>query len=185
MKRIVYLVAVVIGVSMFISCGSSKKLAKSPIETYNMPCVEYTTGEGALRAWASGKSDNQMVARKKAQMDAAAQLAAMLNQAVEYTSKNLAAGMNESDAGIAKSFMNESVQIVVKQNLQGAVIVCDKWDKDPATGQYTNYMVMELRGETYLDTLYSQMDKKGNNSIDRKELHRLFMQFIRENGNKK
>ena len=54
------------------SCGSSKKVEKSPIKTFVMPCSQLVSSDGVLRAWAVGKSDNENTARKKAQTEAAA-----------------------------------------------------------------------------------------------------------------
>lgn len=180
MKSALYFMGAMSIAFILVSCGSTKKLAKSPIETFNMPCVEFTSGEGTLRAWASGKSDNQMAARKKAQVAASAQLAAMLEQAVESTTKDLTTEIASDDTGIAKSLLNSAINIAIKQSLKGAAIICDKWTKDEATGQYTNYLVMELRGETYLESLYSELDKEADTSIDRKELERLFIKHINE-----
>ena len=179
MKLLFYTISIALGAMLFTSCGASKTLAQtSPVETFVMPCSEFKTGDGILRAWASGVSDNQMAARKKAQNAAVAQLAAMLNQVVESTTTDLSTNLTDSNTGLSKSLMNEAVTIVVKQTLQGATVACDKWAKDDATGQYTNYVVMELRGEAYLEALYSVLEKSGNTSYDRKQLEELFLKHL-------
>jgi hypothetical protein len=65
--------------------------------------------------------------------------------------------------------------------LKGAAIVCDRWNKDESTGQYTNYMVMELRGEEYLKALYKELDKNSSMSVDRKLLDKMFLEQINKN----
>lgn len=181
MRKIFYCIEFAAAALLLTSCGSSKKLAQqSPIETFSMPCVEYTSGEGALRAWASGKSDNQMAARKKAQVSATAQLAAMLEQTIETTTKEYTSNITDNNVGGSKSLLNEVSKVSVKKSLQGATILCDKWTKDEATGQYTNYIVMELKGETYLESLYSELSQKPDVSINKEELEKLFMKHINE-----
>ena len=184
MKKYLFCVVMALGAISLSSCGSSKKVGKSPIKTFVMPCSELVSGDGVLRAWASGKSDSEMAARKKAQVAAAAELAAMLERTVKATTEDYTANLSESETGASKSLLVEKTNIAVKQSLKGAAIVCDRWVKDEASGQYTNYLVMELRGEEYLNTLYAELSKNGNVSVDKELLMELFFKYIEENINK-
>ena len=181
MKLISFYIVLVLGSVSLYGCGSSQKVEKSPIATYVMPCSELVSGDGALRAWSSGKSDSEMAARKKAQLAASAELAAMLEKVVNATVEEYSVGLSENDRGAAKSFLSEKTKIVVNQTLKGAAIVCDRWNKDESTGQYTNYMVMELRGEEYLKALYKELDKNSSMSVDRKLLDKMFLEQINKN----
>ena len=163
------------------SCGSSQKVQKSPIKTFVMPCSELVSGDGVLRAWASGKSDSEISARKKAQIAASADLAAMLERTVKATTEDYTANFSENEIGMSKSLLVEKTNIAVKQSLKGAAIICDRWVKDEATGQYTNYLVLELRGEEYLNTLYVELSKNHDVSVDKKVLKEMFFKYVEKN----
>jgi hypothetical protein len=66
---------------------------------------------------------------------------------------------------------------LIQKTINGAVVICDKWTKDEATGQYSNYIVMELKGEKYLKSLYEEM-KSQNADLDQDLLTKLFLQNI-------
>lgn len=171
--------AVVTFVTMVLSsCGSSKKMEKSPIETFVMPCSDMVSGDGLLRAWASGKSDNEMTARKKAQTAASADLAAMLEKMVKATTEDYTTNLAEGRTGLSKSLLNDKTKIAVNQSLKGAKIVCDRWEKNDSTGQYTNYLVLELRGEEYLKSLYEELKNSGITEVDKELLKTLFFKNI-------
>jgi len=178
MKKAMVYGAILGCVCLLGSCGSSKKIEKSPIDTYVMPCSELKSGEGVIRAWASGSSDNEMTARKKAQAAASAELAAMLSKTVKSTTEDYVAALTEGMSSGSKSFFNKKTQIVVDETLKGAIIVCDRWAKDEKTGQYTNYIVMELSGEEYLKKLYEELSKETTLSLDKILLDNLFMKHI-------
>lgn len=160
------------------SCKTAKK-EKSPIETYVMPCSEHISKDGVLRAWASGASDNESTARKKALASASAELAAMLTKTVETTTEEYSTVLAEGNSGISKSFLNEKSKITVNKVLSGATIVCDRWNKSD-DGQYTNYIVLELKGEEYLKALYEELSKNNSSSVDKELLEKLFMQNIKD-----
>ena len=176
MKRIIVYASIIGSTCVLGSCSSSKKIEKSPIDTYVMPCSDLKSGNGVIRAWASGSSDNEMAARKKAQAAASAELAAILEKTVKTTTEDYTSTLSEGQASESKSFFNEKTQITVEKTLKGATIVCDRWVKDEKTGQHTNYIVMELRGEEYLKSLYEEMSK--GSSIDKVLLEKLFMKNI-------
>ena len=182
MKLYLFCIVVALGAMNLCSCGSSKKIEKSPIKTFVMPCSELVSGDGVLRAWASGKSDSEMAARKKAQMAAATDLAATLERVVGALIEDKSVIVAETN-GISKSLLTEKASLSVKQTLKGAVIVCDQWTKDEITGQYTNYLVLEFRGEDYLKNLYDILGKNGSTSADKKLLEERFYKLIDDSNN--
>lgn len=149
-----------------------------------MPCSEYVSGDGALRAWASGNSDNETTARKKALAAASAELAAMLTKTVETTTEDYSSMLTEAENALSKSFMSEKNKITVEKTISGATIICDRWNKDDS-GQYTNYIVLELKGSDYLKALYEELGKNNGNSIDKELLERLFLENINKSNEKK
>lgn len=178
MKSYKYYAILALNVFVLCSCGSSKRIEKSPIETFVMPCSEMVSGNGVLRAWASGKSDNETAARKKAQIAVSADLAAMLGKVVQATTEDYTTNLSENRMGLSKSLLDDKTKVVVEQSLKGATIVCDRWVKDDSTGQYTNYLVMELQGEEYLKSLYEELKKSGVTEIDKDLLEDLFLKNI-------
>lgn len=182
MKKYWFFIAFACVTLVLTGCSSSKKASKTPIKTFVMPCSDMVSGDGVLRAWASGKSDSEMSARKKAQVSAAAELASMLDRAVKATTEEYTSNLSESDLGGSKSLLIDKTKIAVEQSLKGAAIVCDRWVKDEATGQYTNYIVMELRGEEYLKKLYDELSRNSV-SVDKEMLEKVFLKHIEESIN--
>lgn len=181
MKKFIIFTMCAIALIAFGSCRSSKD--KTPIKTFVMPCSEYASGDGALRAWASGASDNETTARKKALAAASAELAAMLSKTVETTTDDYSSLLTESENTLSKSFMSEKTKIVVEKTISGATIICDRWNKDD-NGQYTNYIVLELKGSDYLKALYEELSKNSNTSINKELLEKLFIENINKNSEK-
>ena len=182
MKKIISIAMMALVVVMFGSCKSSKKNV-TPIDTYVMPCSEFTTNDGILRAWASGSSDNESTARKKALATASNELAGMLSKTVASTTEDYSTALAGGEAAISKSFLNEKIKVTVEKTISGATIVCDRWHKAD-NGQYTNYIVLELKGEEYLKTLYEEISKNTTNTINKDLLEQLFMKNINESINK-
>lgn len=178
MKKIILFAVCVLAMATFSSCRSSKE--KSPIKTFVMPCSEYTKGDGALRAWASGASDNETTARKKALATASAELAAMLSKTIKQTTEDYSSALTEGENVLSKSFMNDKVKITVEKSIEGATIICDRWNKDE-NGQYTNYIVLELKGNDYLKALYEELSKNSDVYVDKELLQKLFLENINKN----
>lgn len=185
MKKIYYVA--LLFVALFLSsCGSSKKVEtpKSPISTYEMPCADMVSGDGVLRVWSMGRSDNEATARKKARANAAAELAAVLGKTVQSTTEDYSAALTEGMDAASKSFFNEKVKISVNKVLNGAVIVCDQWHKDEQTGLFTNYIVMELSGEEYLKALYKELGQTASSNVNKELLEKLFIKHINDSAKK-
>lgn len=161
-----------------VSCGVSRKLETSPVTTYIMPGHEYLSGDGLIRAWGVGKSDSESAARKKAKMEASTELASILSRTVNSTVQQYTTALSESISSDSKSLLIEKSSIVVEQTLVGATVIYDRWAKDDSTGQYTNYIVMELKGKDFLNSLYKELGKQSG--LDKNLLEKIFMQVIDE-----
>ena len=179
MKKIFYVALSFVALCLN-SCGSSKKVEapKSPIPTYEMPCADMISGDGMLRVWAMGRSDNEATARKKARANADAELAAILGKTVQSTTEDYTAALTEGMDAASKSYFSEKVKITVNKTLSGATIVCDQWNKDEQTGLYTNYIVMELSGEEYLKALYKELGETKASTVNKELLESLFIKHI-------
>ena len=185
MKHYVLWGLIVAAFFLLSSCGSSKKIQeKSPISTYIMPGADLISGNGILRGWGSGRSDSDASARQKAQMAASAELAAILAKTVESTTEEYSTILSEGMSSESKSLLTDKTKITVNQTLAGATIVFDRWDKDEKTGQFINYIVLELKGDDYLKNLYKELEKNDAATVDRDLLQRLFLKHIDENSKK-
>lgn len=163
-------------------CSSSKKAEKSPIKTFVMPCSELKSGDGVLRAWGSGSSDSEISARKKAQVTAAADLAAMLSRTVDATTEEYTAALSDAQQQArSKSLLTDKTKVTVSKTITNASIACDRWTKDEQTGQYTNYIVLEIDGDDYIKLLAEELNKDKNTSIDMELLEKIFMKHIEGN----
>ena len=167
-------------------CGAAKKAQqteKSPVETFVMPGNEYLSGGGVIRAMGIGRSDNESVARKKAMAEASAELAAALQRVVNSTVDSYVTDLSEGMSSDSKTLFTSKTRVTVDQPLKGAVIVYDRWNKDEKTGMFTNYIVMALNGEDYLNLLYEELGKEAQ-SVDKDELNEYFLKFIESEGKK-
>ena len=163
---------------------SGCRSSKSPIDTFVMPCSEQVSENGVIHAWASGQSDSKTAARQKAQINALADLATKLNASVGATTDKYISTLGEGEqANKSKTFLNTKIQSTVKQTLTNAKIICDQWTEDKATGQFTNYIMMEINGKEYMDLLFEELSKNREVTIDKEILNKLFLENI-EKSNK-
>jgi hypothetical protein len=88
--------------------------------------------------------------------------------------------INEGEAGQSKSFLSKKSLIAAKQVLEGATVICDEWTKDES-GQYTNYIVLELKGSDFIKALLNEV--KDEQDIDEKLINDIFMKKIKESNN--
>ena len=178
MKHLILWGMAITAFSLLSSCGSSKKIQeKTPVSTYILPGTDLISGDGVLRGWGSGRSDNEASARKKAQ-------AAILAKTVEATTEEYSTILSEGLSSESKSLLNDKTKVTVNQTLAGATIVFDRWSKDEETGQLINYIVLELKGEDYLKQLYKELGKNKETSVDKDLLQRLFLKHIDESSKK-
>lgn len=178
MKKMTWIIVAMLALTLG-SCAS-KKVQKSPIKTFVMPCSQLVSSDGVLRAWAVGKSDNENTARKKAQTEAAAELAAILGRTVEATTEEYSTSLSGGEQGESRTLLKDKVKVTINETLQGATIACDQWTHDETTGQYANYMVLELQGEEFLKKLFERLGK--NNKVDQGLLRKIFLEQIEEAG---
>ena len=174
MKKYTLFIILAIAAISFSSCSSKR----SPIKTFVMPCSECVKSKDAIRVWASGTSDNETTARKKAMATASAELASILSKTVNTITEQYTTALNEGGQGESKSLFNEKNIIEVKQVISGATIVCDEWTKNE-NGQYTNYIVLELKGNKIVDAISNEVETTGA-SANKELLNSLFEKNLQE-----
>ena len=161
------------------SCSTKRKVEKSPVETFIQPCTDYRSPEGAIQAWAMGKSDSETTARKKAQATATADLAAQVKKTVKSTIDEYGAILTEGGQGASKVLLVEKTRITVEQTLKGATIVCDRWAKDDATGQFVNYIVMEVKPDSFIKAIEESAQSAGQ-KVDTDLLRQIFIKHVKQ-----
>ena len=176
MKKSFVIFACILTAMLAMGCSSKKQL-KTNVETFVMPCSDCLKAENAIRVWASGTSDSETTARKKAMTTASADLAAVLEKCIESTTEEYTSVLNEGKDGISKSYLEEQCKIVVKKTISGANIVCDEWSKSE-NGQVTNYIVLELDYDTYINDVVENINKNKENKLNKELLQELFIKNV-------
>jgi hypothetical protein len=174
MKKYTLFIILAIAAISFSSCSSKR----SPIKTFVMPCSECVKSKDAIRVWASGTSDDETTAHKKAMATASAELASVLSKTVNTITEQYTTALNEGRQGQSKTLFNEKNIIEVNRVINGATIVCDEWTKSE-NGQYTNYIVLELKGNKIVEAIGNEVET-ARESVDKELLNSLFQKNLQE-----
>lgn len=177
MKKSLIIFACILAAIFMTGCSSTKK---TNVKTYVMPCSDCVKADDAIRVWASGTSDSETTARKKAMMSASADLAALLEKNVEIITEEYTSVLNNGENGLSKSYLNEQSKITVKKTISGANIVCDEW-VNKENGQYTNYIVLELKLNTFIDSFIEEVKKDSEQQLNKELLQELFEKNVKNN----
>lgn len=176
MKQCIY--SLILLLFFLASCKSTKNTAKeSPIKTYIQPGSDLVQSDTTLRAWSMGRSDSETTARKKAITMAYSDLAGMLERTVASMVEEYTTTLSEGNQATSKELLLQKSIITSNRVVNGAKIIYDKWATDDKTGQYVNYIVMEIDPNTYIRILSNEIEKTGN-SVDSSLLKELFIKFI-------
>lgn len=150
MKAARLLVALISIAGAMTACSSSKNAVAKPnsdeVEVTQL-CHSLTTEEDFFANAIAESTDAQM-AKDKAVASARAEIAANLQAAVENFSKRYRKDVN--DQLDAKT--EDRLQILVKQNLKGSTIVCDRITRTKA-GKYRAYTTVKLSKKEIEDAL--------------------------------
>ena len=140
------------------SCKSKKEVVPKGEELVELPCngPEYFTKKGIIRATASGESQDQMLAKKKAQANSREQLAATLNVTIKSVVDNYYSSKAIDNVEQAKTRFEGLTRQVVDQQLSGVATICEKQTKTK-TGTYKCYIAQELNGEEILQGIQKKI----------------------------
>jgi len=143
----IFCFALLIGTS---GCKPKQVIPKGE-EIVNLPCngPEFFTKKGVIRATASGESQDQMLAKKKAQANSREQLAATLNVTIKSVVDNYYSSKAIDNVEQAKTRFEGLTRQVVDQQLSGVATICEKLTKT-RTGTFKCYIAQELNGEELL-----------------------------------
>jgi hypothetical protein len=140
------------------SCKSKKEVVPKGEEIVALPCngPEFFTKKGIIRATASGESQDQMLAKKKAQANSREQLAATLNVTIKSVVDNYYSSKAIDNVEQAKTRFEGLTRQVVDQQLSGVATICEKLTKTK-TGTYKCYIAQELNGEELLQGIQKKI----------------------------
>lgn len=151
------------------SCGSSKKAtAEKGYEEVKTFCSgpDYRTGDGIMRANASGSSNDMEISRDKAMTNArnrlSEQIEVFVSSLTDYYKKETDFLENSS---MEKRF-EDIVREVSKNKLQGTYAVCEKTTRNSDTGHYISYVAVELGGEEFMQQSANRLSKDQELKVD-------------------
>ena len=162
----VYTVLLLSLVMGFTSCKSHKVVPKGE-EAIEIPCngPEFFSKKGIIRATAMGESQDQMLAKKKAQANSREQLAATLNVTIKSVVDNYYSSRAISNAEQAKTRFEGLTRQVVDQQLSGVATICEKFTKT-RQNTYKCYIAQELNGEEVLKGIQNRISSDEKLRLD-------------------
>ncbi len=164
MKKVFFCVAIAL---MTVACGSKKEAAYKGDTTVTIPCSgkEYRSDKNHLRALGTGYSTSLQVARDKALVAARAELATQINALMERVTDNFASsyeiGMDEE----AKGKFIDLTRQVVKQELQGTIVICDETQRTQ-DNKFRCYVVVEIVGTDLANKVANSVKNNDKIRID-------------------
>jgi hypothetical protein len=153
----------VMGISCFalligMSGCKSKQVVPKGEEIVELPCngPEFFSKKGIIRATASGESQDQMLAKKKAQANSREQLAATLNVTIKSVIDNYYSSKAIDNVEQAKTSFVGLTRQVVDQQLSGVATICEKLTKTKV-GTFKCYIAQELNGDEILQSIQKKI----------------------------
>lgn len=139
----------VVFITSLMSCGSSKKIAQKMQEDelgqeVIVPCSEeeYHTDKKYFRATGIGLSTDLSTSKRKANLNASANLAASINKLIKRVADQYINEREVANSGEFSRKFEEITREVVKQEIVNMAEVCAKTYKK--NGKYNTYMAVEV-----------------------------------------
>jgi len=147
-------IALMVGMS---GCKSKQVVPKGE-EIVDLPCSgpEFFSKKGIIRATASGESQDQMLAKKKAQANSREQLAATLNVTIKSVVDNYYSSKAIDNVEQAKTRFEGLTRQVVDQQLSGVATICEKLTKTKQN-TFKCYIAQELNSEEILQSIQKRI----------------------------
>ena len=150
------------------SCGSSKKAtAEKGYEEVQTFCSgpEYRTGDGIMRANASGNSNDMEISRDKAMTNARNRL----SQQMEVFVSNLTDYYKKETDFMENSNMEKRFEELIREvsnnKLQGTYPICEKTTRNDS-GNYISYVAVELGGEEFMEQSANRLSADEELKVD-------------------
>ncbi len=161
------ILAICVVTMMMTGCKTTKPVSSDGEVELQVPCSgpEFFTGKGIIRASAFGESQDQMLAKKKAQANTREQLAATLNVTIKSVVDNYYSSKAIDNVEQAKTRFEGLTRQVVDQQLSGVATICEKFTKTK-TGTFKCYLAQELSGDEIVKGISAKISQDDKLRLD-------------------
>ncbi len=168
--RSIFLLATMAAFIIIGGCKSKEKVAKAEdqgetlIEVY-CSGPEFQSNNEFFRANQVGESLDQATAKKKAQSNARAELAASIETTVKSVVDNYVNSRELNNVEEVEERFESLTREVANQKLTGINTICEKTTKT-SDGKYKTYIAIELAGDELMTALNERLSKDAKLKID-------------------
>lgn len=157
----------VMSLTTMVGCKAKQTPLPKGEVAVEMPCngPEFFSSKGVIRASAVGESQDQMLAKKKAQANTREQLAATLNVTIKSVVDNYYSSKAIDNVEQAKTRFEGLTRQVVDQQLSGVATICEKFVKTQAN-TFKCYLAQELNGEEILKGIGAKISQDEKLRLD-------------------
>lgn len=160
------ILSVVTASLILLSCGGSKEVAAPKGETeIFLPCSEFRSDRNTFRAFSSGESLDQAVAKKKALSNVRAEMAGMISSTMKAVGDNYVKSSEVNNVEEVLERFEENARTVINQQLSGTKVVCDRLTQTQE-GRYKYYVAIELSGDNIVKDYYKSLSKNDKLLVD-------------------
>ncbi len=155
------------------SCGGEKKIAASTDNAFeekeveiNLHCSEFAHSDAEnFRAHAIGESRDPMIAKKKAQSNAKAELAATIQTKIKGVVDNYVNSREFNNKEEVEERFESLTREVINQTLSGITVKCEKMTKTTG-GKYKSYLALEMSKDEMLKGCTDKLSKDQKLKVD-------------------
>lgn len=173
MKIINQVVILCLGLTMtvgMISCGSSKKTVttkKQKEELIEVYCTgsEFQSDKNFFRASAIGESLDQMVSKKKAGINARAELSSLISSTIKGTIDNYVNSTEVNNIEQVEERFEGLTREVINQQLSNIRVICEKQTHTSAN-KYKTYIAIEMSAEDLEKTISNKLSQNEKLKVD-------------------
>ncbi len=168
LTRFVFVMAVMVTALLFNGCKSKEKATDySALGTEVItPCSDndYHTDLTHFRGTGMGEGTNLASARRKANLDANATLAASINRTIKSVTDRYSQDITVGDANEFNEKFEDLTRSVVNQMLNNVAVVCNQtFEKE---GKYSVYTAVEVSKDELLNNVSSRINRDERLRLD-------------------
>lgn len=173
MKITNQVVILCLGLTMIVgitSCGSSKKTVIAKKQKEELIEV-YCTGSGFqsdkhfFRASAIGESLDQMVSKKKAGVNARAELSSLISSTIKGTIDNYVNSNEVNNVEQVEERFEGLTREVINQQLSNIRVICEKQTRTSGN-KYKTYIALEMSAEDLEKTISNKLSQNDKLKVD-------------------
>ena len=149
---------------LIVACKSKQEVGITPKEQGEVLLEQYCSGDEffsdkkTFRANAIGESLDQMTSKKKARSNAQSELAKIISSTMQVVGDNYVSSTEFNNKEEVTETFNEMARTVVKEELRGAIKICEKFTKTNE-GKYKCYLAIELSADKLVGKYHERLSK--------------------------